>query len=246
MPPQRRSPRPAAARTRASRVVVLDTASIRDSPHSYEADRTRRRGHGARSVVRRRRPARQSTPCLERSLAVPSSPYFAYLSEIWLGARALPPCTTFESDPMATGIPRRRAKLDRSGTALNRPGSGRGLLRRAAAATAASRGHTPSMMLYTCYGTFKSRKPGGHPCRNAYQALTAAGYKPQVVRTGGCVINPAFPGRRHVHRLTGNYQVPTLALDDGRVIDGTQAIIAWASANPRSDRTSTRAASRLR
>ena len=87
------------------------------------------------------------------------------------------------------------------------------------------------MKLYTCYGTFRSRKPEGHPCRDAHQALTAAGHKPQVVRTGGCVINPAFPGRRHVHKLTGNYHVPTLVLDDGTVIDGSQAIVAWAAAN---------------
>jgi hypothetical protein len=83
--------------------------------------------------------------------------------------------------------------------------------------------------LYTCYGTFKSRKPGGHPCRTAYEALTAAGYQPEVVRTGGCVLNPAFPGRREVHRLTGNYQVPTLVLDDGSLVDGTANIVAWAA-----------------
>lgn len=90
----------------------------------------------------------------------------------------------------------------------------------------------PGMKLYTCYGTFKSRKPEGHPCRDAHEALTAAGHRPKVVRTGGCVVNPAFPGRRHVHRLTGNYQVPTLELDDGTVIDGTRSIIEWAAANP--------------
>jgi len=87
--------------------------------------------------------------------------------------------------------------------------------------------------LYTCYGTFKSRKPEGHPCRDAHQALVGAGYKPEVVRTGGCVLNPAFPGRREVRRLTGNYQVPTLVLDDGTVVDGTQNIVEWAAANPR-------------
>jgi hypothetical protein len=85
--------------------------------------------------------------------------------------------------------------------------------------------------LYTCYGTFKSRKPEGHPCRDAYVALTAAGHHPEVVRTGGCVLNPAFPGRRRVHRLTGNYQVPTLVLDDGSVVDGTAHIVAWAGRN---------------
>ena len=84
------------------------------------------------------------------------------------------------------------------------------------------------MTLYTCYGTCKSRKPGGHPCRNAHQALIENGFQPRVVRTGGCVFDPAFPGRRHVHKLTGNYKVPTLVLDDGTVIDGSESIIEWA------------------
>jgi Glutathione S-transferase, N-terminal domain len=88
------------------------------------------------------------------------------------------------------------------------------------------------MKLYVCYGTFKSRKPGGHPCRTAHEALAEAGYDHVVERTYGCVLNPAFSGRREVHVLTGNYQVPTLMLDDGTVIDGTDNIVAWAQANP--------------
>jgi hypothetical protein len=88
------------------------------------------------------------------------------------------------------------------------------------------------MKLYVCYGTFPSRKPEGHPCRTAHLALTAAGYAPDVVRTYGCVLNPVFPGRREVKHLTGNYQVPTLVLDDGTVIDGTANIMGWAASNP--------------
>jgi hypothetical protein len=88
------------------------------------------------------------------------------------------------------------------------------------------------MRLYTCYGTFKSRKPEGHPCRTAHQALVASGYKPEVVKTYGCQLNSMFPGRREVHRLTGNYQVPTLVLDDGTIFDGTDAIVAWARSHP--------------
>lgn len=88
------------------------------------------------------------------------------------------------------------------------------------------------MKLYTCYGTFKSRKPEGHPCRTAYDALARAGYEPEVVKTYGCVLNPVFSGRREVKRLTGNYQVPTLVLDDGTLVDGTEDIVAWATANP--------------
>jgi hypothetical protein len=82
--------------------------------------------------------------------------------------------------------------------------------------------------LYVCYGTFKTRQPGGHPCRTAHQALLDAGHQHEVVRTYGCKLNPLFPGRRHVRDLTGSYEVPTLVLDDGTVIDGSQNIVDWA------------------
>ncbi len=41
------------------------------------------------------------------------------------------------------------------------------------------------MKLYVCYGTFKTPRPGGHPCANAHQALVDAGYAPQVIRSYG-------------------------------------------------------------
>jgi Glutathione S-transferase, N-terminal domain len=31
--------------------------------------------------------------------------------------------------------------------------------------------------------------------------------------------------------MTGNYKVPTLVLDDGTIVDGSQNIIDWAQAN---------------
>src|SRR6266487_3263090 len=87
------------------------------------------------------------------------------------------------------------------------------------------------MQLYVCYGTFKVHH--SHPCRNGHQALTDAGYQPRVVRTGGCYgSDQLWPGRRKVKRLTGNYKVPTLCLDDGTVIDGSENIMAWAAENP--------------
>jgi glutathione S-transferase len=86
------------------------------------------------------------------------------------------------------------------------------------------------MRLYVCYGTFA---PQGHPCGKAYAALTAAGHDPEVVRTFGCYrTDPLFPGRRKVKRMTGNYKVPTLELDDGTVIDDSSNIIAWAESHP--------------
>lgn len=92
------------------------------------------------------------------------------------------------------------------------------------------------MKLYICYGLFKSPRPGGHPCRNAYRALKDAGHDPTVIKTYGLGVLPGIfnltPGRREVQRLTGNRWVPTLKLDDGTVIDGSREIVAWAKANP--------------
>ena len=92
------------------------------------------------------------------------------------------------------------------------------------------------MKLYICYGLFPSPRPGGHPCKNAHDALRDAGHDPKVVRSYGLGILPkAFnltKGRREVERLTGNRWVPTLVLDDGTVIDGSREIVAWAKANP--------------
>jgi hypothetical protein len=87
------------------------------------------------------------------------------------------------------------------------------------------------MRLYVCYGTFGPADH--HACARAHKALRAAGHRPQVSRTFGCYgTDRLFSGRRDVRRLTGNYKVPTLVLDDRTVIDGSAAIAAWAAANP--------------
>jgi Glutathione S-transferase, N-terminal domain len=86
------------------------------------------------------------------------------------------------------------------------------------------------MDLYVCYGTFGPAER--HPCARAYHALVDAGHRPNVIRTYGCMRTDRFwGGRRTVKRLTGNYKVPTLVLDDQTVIDESQNIIAWAAAN---------------
>ena len=98
------------------------------------------------------------------------------------------------------------------------------------------------MLLYVCWGTFQTRK--GHPCGTAYHALTDAGHEPEVVRTGGCYrTDPLFPRRRRVRQLTGNFKVPTLALDDGTIIDGSEQIVEWARANPAASRAEPQGAS---
>jgi hypothetical protein len=64
------------------------------------------------------------------------------------------------------------------------------------------------MKLYVCYGTFKSPRPGGHPCGNAYRALKEAGHEPEVIKSYGLGLLPdAFnntKGRKKARELTGS------------------------------------------
>ena len=90
------------------------------------------------------------------------------------------------------------------------------------------------MKLYVCWGTFGSPRPGGHPCRNAYEALREAGWEPDVEKTYGWGVlgNALNPTRGKVRELTGQNMVPVLVTDDGEVIQDSREIIAWAKANP--------------
>lgn len=92
------------------------------------------------------------------------------------------------------------------------------------------------MRLFVCWGLFRTPRPG-HPCRNAWEALREAGHEPEVVRARGWGLLPGWlnrtRGRREVRHLTGEDWVPVLALGDGEVVAGTQAIVAWAAAHPR-------------
>jgi hypothetical protein len=93
------------------------------------------------------------------------------------------------------------------------------------------------MELYVCWGTFPVLwRPGGHPCRNAYQALREAGWNPEVRKTHGLGPLPEAltPQRRKVRELTGQNWVPVLVTDDGEVIRESKKIAAWARANPAS------------
>jgi len=91
------------------------------------------------------------------------------------------------------------------------------------------------MKLYVCYGTFPTPRPGGHPCKNAYDALRKAGHEPEVIRTYGFgPLGPITPGRRKVKELTGQTWVPVLVTDDGEAIHESKAIVAWAKAHPAS------------
>jgi hypothetical protein len=92
------------------------------------------------------------------------------------------------------------------------------------------------MKLYICWGTFPSPRPGGHPCRNAYEALKKAGHEPELIRSYGWNVLPgpfnATDGRREAKRLTGKSTVPVLVTDDGKVVADSKNIVAWAEKNP--------------
>jgi hypothetical protein len=92
------------------------------------------------------------------------------------------------------------------------------------------------MKLYVCWGTFPTPRPGGHPCRNAHEALKKAGWSPGVERVYGWgVLGDALnPTRGKIRELTGQNMVPVLATDDGEVITGSDKIAMWARDNPAS------------
>lgn len=92
------------------------------------------------------------------------------------------------------------------------------------------------MTLYICWGLFRTPQPG-HPCRNAHDALLAAGHRSTVVRARGWGLLPSWlnrtRGRRAVRALTGSDWVPLLVADSGTtVVQGTAQIVAWAQAHP--------------
>jgi len=93
------------------------------------------------------------------------------------------------------------------------------------------------MKLYVCWGTFPTPRPGGHPCKNAADALHEAGHKPELVKAYGLGMLPdtpfnMTPGRKRAKELSGSSVVPVLELDDGTAVSGSKEIVAWAKAHP--------------
>jgi hypothetical protein len=92
------------------------------------------------------------------------------------------------------------------------------------------------MKLYICYGTFNTPRPGGHPCRTAYEGLRDAGYEPELIKSYGLGVLPSVfnqtAGRKAVKELTGSYTVPVLVTDDGEVVADSKKIVAWAKQHP--------------
>ena len=88
------------------------------------------------------------------------------------------------------------------------------------------------MKLYVCWGTFPTFG-SGHPCRNALDALQAAGHQPEIVRSFGWGLLPAglnrSEGRRLARQRTGKSWLPLLLTDSGETISGSSNIKTWAA-----------------
>lgn len=91
------------------------------------------------------------------------------------------------------------------------------------------------MKLYVCWGTFKTFG-SGHPCRNALDALWAAGHDPEVVRSYGWGLLPSSlnrsEGRRLAHQVSGRSWLPLLITESGEAIAGSERIGDWAREHP--------------
>jgi glutathione S-transferase len=95
------------------------------------------------------------------------------------------------------------------------------------------------MVLYTCtdgkaFGGLPS--PIAHPCGRAAVALDRAGHSYELKKVkGGTLKFWTWPSRARdravIEELSGQRSVPILALDDGEVVVGSGAIVAWAEGN---------------
>jgi hypothetical protein len=103
------------------------------------------------------------------------------------------------------------------------------------------------LKLYVCYGLFSSPRPGGHPCKNAHDALKEAGHDPEVIKSYGLGPLPDAlnftSGRKRAKELTGKNWVPVLELDDGEAVYPSQKIVEWAKENPAGSGATQRATS---
>jgi hypothetical protein len=88
------------------------------------------------------------------------------------------------------------------------------------------------MKLYVCWGTFQTFG-SGHPCRNALDALNAAGHEPHVIRSYGWGLLPAglnrSEGRQLARQATGKSWIPLLVTDDNEIVVGSNNIQDWAA-----------------
>ena len=86
--------------------------------------------------------------------------------------------------------------------------------------------------LYVCH--IDDGGPPPHACRRAQRALRAAGHDFEKVVFGrGRLFGLFTKGRRpELKAMSGQEQLPVLALADGSTVNGSANIIAWAKSNP--------------
>jgi glutaredoxin len=92
------------------------------------------------------------------------------------------------------------------------------------------------VILYTC-GQKKSFGSAGHACGRAAKALDEAGYEYEIRVMPGYRLMPWTWGdrrnrRQEVEDLTGQINVPVLALNEGETVVGSGKIVDWARAHP--------------
>jgi glutaredoxin len=92
------------------------------------------------------------------------------------------------------------------------------------------------VILYTC-AQKKALGSLGHPCGRAAKALDQAGYEYEIRDLPGYRLAPWTWGERRsdreeVRQLTGQINVPVLALDEGKTLVGSGRIVDWAKAHP--------------
>ena len=92
------------------------------------------------------------------------------------------------------------------------------------------------MILYTC-GQKKALGSLGHACGRAANALDEAGYEYEIRVMPGYRLMPWTWGerrndRQEVEELTGQTNVPVLAMGDGETVVGSGRIVEWAKAHP--------------
>ena len=93
-----------------------------------------------------------------------------------------------------------------------------------------------AVILYTC-GQKKSMASLGHACGRAAKALDDAGYEYELRELPGYRYLPWTWGKRRrgrteIEALTGQINLPVLALDEGETVVGSKKIVEWAKAHP--------------
>lgn len=86
--------------------------------------------------------------------------------------------------------------------------------------------------LYTC--SAKDAAPFMHPCGRAAKALEDHGYAFEFDTVAGFKALPwTRRGKRDaIREISGQEDVPVFVADDGTVVTGNRAIVAWAKEHP--------------